>query len=162
MLLLEGWKITVWKGHLFKKSLYWRYMPILRKKVFWRTSVMCFSLYGSYNWNSVVFRNVAFGEIKITIWKEPLFKKKVYYWSFSYVSTFPKKVFSRAPVKCFSLYGSNDSDLLVFGNGAFGEITECFCERDLFKKKKIALEVLSSCVLYIKSTSELLLSLLLK
>ena len=34
--------------------------------------------------------------------------------------------------------------------------------RPFQKKKKIALEVLSSCVLYIKSTSELLLSLLLK
>ena len=62
-------------------------------------------------------------------------------------------------MKCFSLYGSNDSDLLVLGNGAFGEIKECFCERDLFKKKK---EVLSLCVLYIKSTSELLFSLSLK
>ena len=60
-----------------------------------------------------------------------------------------KKVFSRAKAKCFSLYGSNDLDSLVFGNAAFGDIkNQSLRARPL--EKKIGMEVLSLCVPYIK------------
>ena len=34
------------------------------------------------------------------------------------------KLFSRVPVKCFSLYDSNNPDSVVFGNTTFGEIKD--------------------------------------
>ena len=88
-----------------------------------------------------------FEKSKITVSPQHLFKNIFCYGRFRYVPSLSEKVFSRAPVECFSLYGSNNSDSVVFGNGAFGEI------RDLslnLKKKKIAMEVLSLCLLYVK------------
>ena len=60
---------------------------------------------------------------KITVWYRHLFKKNCF-WSFRYLSTLRKKVFSRVPVKCFSLYSSNSSDSVVFGNADFSEIND--------------------------------------
>ena len=40
------------------------------------------------------------------------------------MSTLRKKVFSAAPVKCFFIYGLNNSDSVVFGNAGFGEIKD--------------------------------------
>ena len=57
---------------------------------------------------------------KITIWEQQRFLKKNH-GSFGFVSTLSKKVFAGAPVRCFSLYGSNNSDSVVFRSFAFGE-----------------------------------------
>ena len=58
---------------------------------------------------------------KITVWEQHLFKKNVCYGGFRYLSTFRKKVFSRASVKFFFLWGSNNSYSVVFRNAGFRE-----------------------------------------
>ena len=64
------------------------------------------------------------------------------------MSTVRKKVFSGAPVKCFSLYGSNNSDCVVFENHAFGEIKDDSLKTTPFQKK-IVMEVLGLCLPYL-------------
>ena len=51
------------------------------------------------------------------------------------MSTLCKKVFSGVPVKCFSLYGLNNSDPVVFGNAAFGEIKDHSLRTKTFQKE---------------------------
>ena len=59
---------------------------------------------------------------KMKVWERHLFHNVFFYVSFYYVSTLCKKVFSAAPVKVVFPQGSNNSDFVVFGNVAFGEI----------------------------------------
>ena len=63
--------------------------------------------------------------------------------------TLHKKVFSKAAVKCFSLYRWNKSDSIVFWNAVFGEIQDHGCKATLFLKK-LAMEVLCICLPYVK------------
>ena len=135
----------------FIKSFCWsfRYVPFLWTKFFSRAPVKCFSLYGSNNTDLVVFRNVAFGEIKDHSLRTTLFQDKNFNVSFGIVSTLCKKVFSRAPVKCFSLYGLNNSDSLVFGNATFGEIKNHSLRTRRFQKI-FAMNVLGICLSYLK------------
>ena len=81
-------------------------------------------IHGSNNWDSVVFHNEGFEDIKDHSFRATPFQKKICYGSFEFVSTFHKKVFSGAQVKCLFLYGSNNSDCAIFGNAAFGEIND--------------------------------------
>ena len=99
-------------------------MSTFRKKVFSRVPVKCFPVFGSDNSDSFVFEYAAFGETKDYSLVAMLFQKKTFDGSFRYVSILRKKVFSGAPMKCFSIYGSNDSDSLVFGNATFGDIKD--------------------------------------
>ena len=46
-----------------------------------------------------------------------------------------KKVFSGAPVKWIFLYGLNNSDSVVFGNAAFGEIKDHSVRTTPFQKR---------------------------
>ena len=67
MALLEKSKITFWERHVLKKKKCFgrfRHVATLRKKVFWRPPVKCFSLSGSNNWDSFPFENAAFGDTK--------------------------------------------------------------------------------------------------
>ena len=99
----------------FQKQLQWKFgfVSTLRKKVFSEAPVKCFSLYVSNNSDSVVFDNATFGEIKDNNWRTtPFQKRKICYEGFRHVSTLRRKVFSGAPVKYFSIYGSNNSILL--------------------------------------------------
>ena len=131
----------------FIKSFCWsfRYVPFLWTKFFSRAPVKCFSLYGSNYTDLVVLRNVAFGEIKDHSLRTTLFQEKNFNVSFGIVSTLCKKVFSRAPVKCFSLYGLNNSDSLVFGNATFGEIKNHSLRTRRFQKI-FAMNVLGICL----------------
>ena len=70
------------------------------------------------------FRMLLLDRSKITVEEQYLSKKKICYWSFSYVSTLRKKAFLGEPVKCFSLYGSNNLDSVVFENAATGEVKD--------------------------------------
>ena len=135
----------------FIKSFCWsfRYVPFLWTKFFSRAPVKCFSLYGSNYTDLVVLRNVAFGEIKDHSLRTTLFQEKNSNVSFGIVSTLCKKVFSRAPVKCFSLYGLNNSDSLVFGNATFGEIKNHSLRTRRFQKI-FAMNVLGICLSYLK------------
>ena len=63
--------------------------------------------------------------------------KKICYGSLEFVSALRKKVFSGAPVQCVSLYGSNNSDSVIFGNDASGEIKDHSLRMTPFQKKKI-------------------------
>ena len=72
---------------------------------------------------------------KITVWERYLFKNKIINWSLGFVSTLCKKVFSGAPVKYFSLYDSNNSHSVVFGNVDFAEIKDHSLRMTLFQKK---------------------------
>ena len=65
------------------------------------------------------------------------------------MSTLRKKVFLGAPMKYFSLYGSNNSDFAVFVNAAFGEIKDHNLRITRFEKK-IAMEVLGLFLPYVK------------
>ena len=77
---------------------------------------MCVFVYGWNNWDFVIFRNAAFGEIKDhSLRTTPFQKKKKYYGRFEFVSTLRKNVFWGAAVKCVFLYGSNNSDFLFSG-----------------------------------------------
>ena len=150
ILVLERSKITVWERHLFKKNCYvsFKFVFNLRKKVFSGGPVKCVFLYRSNNSDSVIFGSAAFGEIKDHSLRKTPFQKKIYYGSSDFVSTLPKKVFSGALVNCVFLYGSNNSDSVIFGNAAFGEIT--VWEQRLFNNKKIAMELLGLCLPYVK------------
>ena len=67
MNVLERSKITVQQRLIFKKifcNLNFKYVSNLRGKSFSEAPVMCVFLYGSNNSDSVVLRNVGFGEIK--------------------------------------------------------------------------------------------------
>ena len=82
--------------------------------------------------------------------KRHLFKKKKFcYGSFGFVSTLRKRVFSGAPVKCFSLYGLNNLDSVVFENAAFWEIKDHSLRTTPFQKK-LSMEVLGWCLPYVK------------
>ena len=125
--LLQRSKITVWERHLFKKKICYgsfRYMSTLHKRVFLGALVKYVFLYGSNNSDSVVAENDGFVDIKNHSLRETSFKKKIINESFGFVSTLRKKIFSGASVKCFSCYGSNNSDSVVFMNAAFGEIKD--------------------------------------
>ena len=109
----------------FKKNFCYgsfRYVSTLSKKVFSVVPVKCYFLQDSNN--SVVFGNVGFGNIKDHSLTTIPFQKCFCYGRFRYMSTLLKKVFSVAPVKCFFLQGSNNSDCVVFGNVGFGEIKD--------------------------------------
>ena len=84
---------------------------------------------------SVVFQNATFGEIKDHSLRTTPFPKKITNGRFGFVSTLLKKVFSVAPVKSFSLYGSNNSDSAVFEYVAFGEIKYHNLRTTPFQKK---------------------------
>ena len=86
---------------------------------------------------------------KITVLRTTLFQEKNFNASFGIVSTLCKKVFSRAPVKCFCLYGLNNSDSLVFGNSTFGEIKNHNLKTRRFQKI-FAMKVLGICLSYLK------------
>ena len=109
-----------------KKNWYgsFRYVSILRKKVFSGARVQCFSHCGSNNLDSAVFGNADFGEIKYHSLRRTSFLKKIIYGSFRFVSNLRRKVFSGGPVNCIPLYGSSNSDSAIFGNAAFGEIKD--------------------------------------
>ena len=82
------------------------YLPTLRQKVSLRAPVKRFSLYGSNYSDSLVIRNGRFAEIKNSSFRARSFQQKNNcYGSFRYVSFLRIKVFSGAPVRCFSLYG---------------------------------------------------------
>ena len=72
---------------------------------------------------------------KITVWERYFFNKKKFYGGFEIVSTLCEKLFSKAPVKCFSLNGSHYSDSLVFRNAAFGEIKYHILKKTAFSNK---------------------------
>ena len=126
MLLLERSKITGWEQHLLKKIGYgsFRYVFTLCKKVFSGEPVKCLFLYGSNNWDYVVFMNASFADIKDQFENYTSFLRKFIYGSFGCMSTLHKKVFLGAPVKCFSFYDSNKSDSFVFKNATFREIKD--------------------------------------
>ena len=87
---------------------------------------------------------------KITVWERHLLKKRIYYRSFEFLPALCKKVFLKAQVKWFSLYGSHNSDSAVFGNVAVGEIKACSLKATPFLKK-LSMEVSSLCLPYGKS-----------
>ena len=64
------------------------------------------------------------------------FQKKIYYGSSDFKSTLPKKVFLGALVNCVFLYGSNNSDSVIFGNAAFGDIKDYSLRTTPFQPKK--------------------------
>ena len=113
MQFLERSKITVVKRHFFKKTCYgsFMYLPTLRQKVSSRAPVKRFSLYDSNYSDSLAFGNGRFAEIKNNSFRARSFQEENNcYGSFRYVSFLQIKVFSGAPVRCFSLYGWNNSD----------------------------------------------------
>ena len=62
-------------------------------------------------------------------------KKKNLQWSFEFLSTLCKKVFSGATVKGIFVCGSNNSDSVVFGNTALGDIKDHSLIMTRFEKK---------------------------
>ena len=137
MLLLERSKITVSERHFFKKKVCYGsfgFVSTLRKKIFSVARMKCFSHYGSNNSNSAVFGNAILGETKDHNLRTTSFLKNNFYGSFRYMSTLRKKVFSGAPVKFVFLYGSNNSNSVVFGNANFAEIKDHSLRTTPFQK----------------------------
>ena len=88
---------------------------------------------------------------KITVWEGHLFKRYFFYGSFRYLSSFCRKVFSGAPVKCFPLYRSKYWDFVAFNSPLSERSKLTVWEQRLFKKKKrIDMEVLGMCLSYAK------------
>ena len=77
-----------------------------------------------------------FERSKITVQQRHLFKNIFSYGRFRYAFTLCKKVFSAAPVKWFFLYGSNNSDSVVFGECRFWNCQRSKFENNTFSKKK--------------------------
>ena len=77
------------------------------------------------------------------------FSKKNCYVSLKFVSNLRKKVFSGEPVKCVFLYGWNNSDSVIFGSAAFGEIKDHSLSTKSFQKK-FAMGVLGLYLPYVK------------
>ena len=112
---------TFWKKNYYES---FRFASTLREKIFSRATVNCFSM-AQITQILFLFGMPPLERSKITVWERHLFqKKKTCYGSFAFMPTLRKKVFSRARVKCFSLYGSNKSYSFVFGNAASGEIKD--------------------------------------
>ena len=111
---------------------------------------MCFSLW--LKWlRFCCFRECCFWRDQRSQFQKDTFsKKKNLQWSFEFLSTLCKKVFSGATVKGIFVCGSNNSDSVVFGNTALGDIKDHSLIMTRFEKKKIAVEVLGLCLLYIK------------
>ena len=109
-----------------KKNCYesFRYVSNLCTKVFSGALVKFVFLYGSKNSDSVVFKNVGFAEIKDHSLRRTPSQKTVCNRGFMYMSTLREKVFSGALVNCFFLYGSNNSDSVIFRNAGFGEMKD--------------------------------------
>ena len=93
------------------------------------------------------------------------FSKKKCYGRFRHVTTLRKKVFWRPPVKCFSLFGSNNSDSFPFENAAFGD-TKDHTLRIALLQQRISMKVLRLYLPYVKGictrTSKVLFSFRLK
>ena len=102
-------------------------MSTLREKVYSRVPVRCFAFFFIAQITQILlFSRIApLERSKIIVWEWHILKKEIFYEIFRQMRTLRKKVFSRAPVKCFSLYGSNNSDSVVFGNADFSEIKDC-------------------------------------
>ena len=83
-------------------------MFTLCEKVFSREPVKSFSTYGSNYSGSLVFGNAAFGDIKDHSLRMRSFEKIFTMDVLDMCLSYGKKVFSGAPVKCFSHYGSNN------------------------------------------------------
>ena len=83
---------------------------------------------------------------KIRVWKRYLFQNFSCYGSFWYVSTLRKKVYLAAPVKDLFLYGSNNSDSVVFRNAGFGESQ---FENNTFSIICFAMEIWRICLSYV-------------
>ena len=82
---------------------------------------------------------------KITVWEGHLFKRYFFYGSFRYLSSFCRKVFSGAPVKCFPLYRSKYWGFVVFKNSPLWERSKLTVwEQRLFKKKKKSFRFVSN------------------
>ena len=137
MPVLERSKITVGKRHFYKK-----------KKIAMKVLGMCVPFIRRYfqehqflvllkhrNIDSVIFRNAGFEEINNHSLRTTPFQKKNCYGTFRHVSTLRKKLFLGALVNCVFLYGSNNSDSVVFGNASFGMIKDHIWEWHFFQKK---------------------------
>ena len=110
-------------------------MSNLSKKEFSGAPVKCVFLCDSNSSDSVVFGNADFAHLKDHSFRMTPFQKKNYQWKFLVCVYLLKKVFSGAPVKCFSVYGLNNLDAVVFGNAAFGEIKDHSLRTTPFQKK---------------------------
>ena len=66
------------------------------------------------------------------------------------MSNLREKVFSGGPVKCFFLYGLNNSDSVVFGNASCAEIKYHSSIATPFQKKFFTIKVLDMCLPYAK------------
>ena len=100
MLVLERSKITVWEWHFFEHRIFFAmevlHMCLTYLKRFFHVALKCvrFSCFREcWFWRDQTLQFVS----------NTFSKKKNYYVSFRYLSTLCKKVFSRAPVKCFFL-----------------------------------------------------------
>ena len=154
ILLLERSKITYWKRQLFQTNCIEALGICLSyiKKYFQEHQWSDF-LFVAHITQLLLFSGILLLERSRTkIWKRHIFKKKKEnaIRSFTHVPPLHKRVFSRAPVKCFSLYSSNDLDSAVFRNAAFGEIKDHRLKKTTIQKKKMLFEVLGMCLPYIK------------
>ena len=154
ILLWERSKITYWKRQLFQTNCIEALGICLSyiKKYFQEHQWSDF-LFVAHITQVLFFSGVLVLErSRTTIWKRHIFRKKKEnaIRSFTHVPPLHKRVFSRAPVKCFSLYSSNDLDSAVFWNAAFGEIKDHRLKKTPIQKRKILFEVLGMCLPYIK------------
>ena len=152
MPLLERSKITNWKRHLFKKEFVMEVLGFCLpyvKRFFQEHQWSSFLFMAQITQILLFYGMLDFQRSKITVWGWKVFKKKFIYGSFWFVSILCKKVFSGAPMKCFSLYGSNNSDSVVFEKNGFAEIKDHSLRKEPFQKK-FAVEVLGLCLPYVK------------
>ena len=135
--LLAKSKITVWEGRFFKKKIS---IEILRlclsyvKRLFKSTREVLFSLFLKF------LRFCCVWECRFWRHQKPqlendTFSRKSFYGGFEIVCTLSKKVFWIAPMKCFYLYGSNNSEPLAFEDSNFGVIKDDSLRTTTFQKK---------------------------
>ena len=140
MWLLVRSKITVWKRSLFQKELGIEVLGICLsyvKRYFQEHQSSAFLYTAQITQILLLSRIQLLERSKIIVLKRNLFTQKSCCLSFRYAPILWKKVFWRAQVKCFSLYGLNWSDSVLYGNMAFGDIRDYSLITTLFQYKNL-------------------------
>ena len=119
-----------------------------RKRFFWKHQWSVFFFMAQIIQILLFSRMTVLQRSKSTVWEGNLFKKNCY-GSFWFASTLHKKVFLETPMKCFSLYASNNSDFVVFGCWFCRDQRSQF-ENKNFSKINLSVQVSGLCLPYVK------------
>ena len=133
-------QLSFWETVTFQKKIWYKVLRLCRpyvKRYFREHQLNAFFFMGQITRIMLLWEMLLFERSKMVIWEQHLFIKEICYGTFEVVSTFRKKVFWRAPVKCVFLYGSNNSDSAILLNATIGDIKDHSLRTTPFPKKHL-------------------------